>query len=195
MSKALLLSGGIDSTALAAWQRPDFAILIDYGQLPAQGELRASRIITKELNIPLHFIRIDCSSIGSGMLSGNEKLSFSPSIEWWPYRNQLLISLAGSKAISEGAEELLIGTVKTDGFHVDGTKPFVDSISSLMSMQEGALKVNAPAIEMTSGELVRMANVNLELLGWTHSCHQAEWACGICPGCMKHLSVIKEFNV
>ena len=34
--RALLLSGGMDSIALAFWKRPEIAITIDYGQRAAE---------------------------------------------------------------------------------------------------------------------------------------------------------------
>lgn len=44
MSKtAILLSGGMDSIALAYWKRPEIAITIDYGQKPAAAEVVASK--------------------------------------------------------------------------------------------------------------------------------------------------------
>jgi 7-cyano-7-deazaguanine synthase len=49
MAKAILLSGGIDSIALAYWQRPDIAITIDYGQAPAQAEINASTAVASAL--------------------------------------------------------------------------------------------------------------------------------------------------
>jgi 7-cyano-7-deazaguanine synthase len=42
MDTGLLLSGGMDSVALAYWLRPDVAFTIDYGQLSAEGELRSA---------------------------------------------------------------------------------------------------------------------------------------------------------
>ena len=40
MNTALLLSGGMDSIALAYWKRPDIALTIDYGQAAADAEER-----------------------------------------------------------------------------------------------------------------------------------------------------------
>jgi 7-cyano-7-deazaguanine synthase len=37
--RAVLLSGGMDSIALACWQRPEFAITVDYGQRAAATEV------------------------------------------------------------------------------------------------------------------------------------------------------------
>lgn len=194
MNRALLLSGGIDSSAVAAWLHPEMAIVIDYGQLPARGEIRAAKAVANALNIPIFVLEIDCSKIGSGVLSGQDSLPLSPSKEWWPFRNQLLITLAGTWAISKGANELIVGSVKTDGFHVDGTEKFYNLIDNLLSIQEGRLRVRVPAISMTTTELIKISGITEELLGWTNSCHQSEWACGTCPGCLKHQKILLDLR-
>ncbi len=194
MSKALLLSGGIDSTAVAAWLHPKIAAVVDYGQVSAEGEIRSARAVANALGISIQVIKADCSSIGCGLLTGHELSPISPTPEWWPFRNQLLITLVGAWAVQRGIEELLVGPVKGDDRHADGTRKFYDSINALLSNQEGGLKVSVPAIEMTSVELIKISGVSADILGWTHSCHQSEWACGACPGCIKHLQVLKELG-
>ena len=90
---AVLLSGGMDSICIAYWKKPDMAFTIDYGQVCAEAEIHSAAIICKKLGIEHHIIRIDCSSLGSGLLSGKPTVEDSPSEEWWPYRNQLLVTL------------------------------------------------------------------------------------------------------
>ncbi|HDT5864788.1 TPA: 7-cyano-7-deazaguanine synthase, partial [Aeromonas hydrophila subsp. hydrophila] len=60
MKTGLLLSGGMDSVALAWWKRPDMAFTLNYGQLAAQAEIDAAKIICQELKIPHQVIEIDC---------------------------------------------------------------------------------------------------------------------------------------
>ena len=86
------------SIALAYWLRPTVAFTVDYGQLPAQAEIRASAQICRELSIPL-VIRVDCSGLGLGGLTTRPGVEISPTVEWWPFRNQLLVTLAGTKMI------------------------------------------------------------------------------------------------
>jgi len=105
--------------------------------------------------MPQREIRIDCSRLGSGDLAGTDPISLSPSSEWWPFRNQLLITLAAMQAIQDGASVLLMGAVKTDSFHCDGMKVFFEEMDRLLRLQEGGLSVDVPAIDMTSAELVR----------------------------------------
>jgi 7-cyano-7-deazaguanine synthase len=192
---ALLLSGGMDSTSIAYWKRPEIAVTIDYGQLPAEAEIAASRAVCGALNISHEIIRVDCSSLGSGDLAGSPHLNLAPVPEWWAYRNQLLITLAGMRVIGLDVGHLLIGALATDVLHADGRPEFVTAISKLLEIQEGGLTVSAPAHEMTAAELVRRAGIPMEILGWAHSCHTSNSACGQCRGCVKHYKTMEELNL
>lgn len=190
--KAVLLSGGIDSIALTYWQRPGYAITIDYGQRAAATELAAAAEVARSLGIAHEILRIDCSSLGSGDMSGTEKSVYAPVPEWWPFRNQLLLTLAGMRAIGIGVDELMLGSVASDGSHADGRPEFYERIGALIRMQEGAIRVSAPAIELSTVELVRQSGAPRELISWAHSCHTGPLACGACRGCTKHYDVMKE---
>lgn len=192
MTTAILLSGGVDSIALAFWKRPNLAITVDYGQLGASGELRAAAQVSHELGLHHEVISVDCHSLGSGDLAGTSPSELAPASEWWPFRNQLLLTLAAMRCVTMGIDELMIGSVKTDGFHADGRPGFVRLLSQVTESQEGSLRLSAPAIDLTSVELVRTSKVPLSLLGWAHSCHTAAVACGRCRGCEKYHQVMTE---
>ncbi len=191
---ALLLSGGMDSYAVAYKEKPEVAITIDYGQKPYDGELRSAQILTDRLNIEHLVISVDLSVIGSGDLNGSPAINKAPASDWWPYRNQMLITLAAMRLIPLGVERLLIASVKTDSNMRDGTLDFINKISALLSMQEGAMIVEAPAIDMTTVELVNNSDIPFSLLAWSHSCHTSNIACGQCRGCIKHREVVKELG-
>jgi 7-cyano-7-deazaguanine synthase len=182
----LLLSGGVDSTAIAWWKRPDVAITVDYGQKPAKAEIAASVAISLGIGIRHEIISIDCSRLGCGDMAGTPPSALASIPEWWPFRNQLILTLAGMAAVRIGIRHLMIGSLSTDCEHADGRPDFVTSISNLMSMQEGEISISAPAISMDSVTLVRTSAVPKEILGWTHSCHIGDFACGACRGCVKH---------
>jgi 7-cyano-7-deazaguanine synthase len=195
MKVGLLLSGGMDSLAIACWKRPQWAVTINYGQKAAAAEELASRQVCRELGIEHDVITADCSSLGSGDMANQTVNPHGTTSDWWPYRNQLLITLASMRAIARGVQVLYIGTVASDGeSHQDGTPDFVSRIDDLMSYQEGGLKVVAPAISMTTTELVREAKVPPGLLAWSHSCHKANLACGNCRGCNKYLQTYAELG-
>lgn len=186
MKSALLLSGGMDSTALAYWLKPSCAITIDYGQVPAPAEIRAASAVAARLGIHHEVIRCDVASLGSGDMAGSPPLDIAPVQEWWPFRNQFLITVAAMRAVALSVERLLIGCLKTDAQHADGAPTFVAQMGSLLALQEGSLGLVAPAIELTAVELLKRAHVPEDILAWAHSCHTSEYACGVCRGCQKH---------
>ena len=194
MSEAILLSGGMDSTCIAFWRKPKHAIMIDYGQRPARGEQRAAEAVAAELGLVFHRIEVDLRALGSGDLSDQPPLSIAAGPEWWPFRNQMLVTLAAMKAVTLGATTLLIGALRTDGFHVDGRPEFVNALGQLLEMQEGGLRLEAPAITLSAAELVTTSGVPDELLAWAHSCHVAEFACGSCRGCIKHYETLQALD-
>ena len=190
--KAVLLSGGVDSIALTFWQQPDCAITIDYGQRSASTELEVAAQVAGSLGIDHEVIHVDCSPLGSGDMSERPPSTHAPVSEWWPFRNQLLLTLGGMRAIAIGANEMMIGSVASDGSHADGRAEFFETIDGLMAMQEGAIHVTAPAIGMSTVELVQRSGVPREVIAWAHSCHTGPLACGACRGCIKHYDVMKE---
>ena len=195
MKTGLLLSGGMDSIAIAWWKRPHWAVTIDYGQKVAAAEKLSATQVCKVLGIEHEIVTADCSALGSGDMAHAAPDALATASDWWPYRNQLLITLASMRAISREVQTLYIGTVKSDGeSHRDGTPEFVSYMDRLMAYQEGGIRVVAPAIDYTTAELVRMAAVPSGLLAWAHSCHKAEIACGNCRGCNKYLETFAELG-
>ena len=195
--KGLLLSGGIDSICLAYWFRKSLklAITIDYGQKSANAELIASKAVCDNLGIIHKLITIDCSQLGRGDMSSYESSELSEFSEWWPYRNQLLITLACMAIVGSDVTELLIGTVSSDKRHKDGTKEFIDNIHRLIHQQEGHIVITAPGVNFTSRELVLHSGVPKGLLSWAHSCHKSNHPCGYCNGCRKHTTVMSKLGL
>lgn len=191
----MLLSGGMDSISIAYWKRPNYAITIDYGQLPAESEIRAARSICNLLDIEHIVLNVDCSELGSGDLSGKKSINLAPVTEWWPYRNQLLITLASMKMLEFNVKTLLIGSVSNDEIHKDGTKEFYDKISDLIGMQEGELKLEVPAIGFTTVELIKLSSIPLSKLLIAHSCHKSNEPCMNCNGCNKYLFTLQYLGI
>ncbi|MGO9791651.1 MAG: 7-cyano-7-deazaguanine synthase [Solirubrobacteraceae bacterium] len=194
MRRLLLLSGGLDSTGVAGLLQPDAALTIDYGQVSAAGEEGAGRSVARHLGIPWNHLRVDCSPVGSGLLAGCEPDPCAPVREWWPFRNQLLATLAAAWALPRGFQSIVLGSVSTDGCHLDGTAQFYAKLDGLIRLQEGGMNVEVPAIGMTTAELLRQVDLESGVLGFTHSCHRSPIACGACPGCAKRAAVLEELG-
>jgi len=190
MSNLLLLSGGIDSIAIAYWLRPEKALTVNYGQASADAEIKASQQVCKELNIQHSIIDLNIKEFGMGDLSGDLSSVKSKNSEFWPYRNQFLLTVAAMAAVKKGSQKVLIGTVITDQRHLDGTSFFIDKTNELISFQEGNILIDAPAINLTSAELVFKSTIPMSVLSWAHSCHVGNFACGRCRGCTKHSEIM-----
>jgi 7-cyano-7-deazaguanine synthase len=195
MKRALLLSGGMDSIGIAYWKRPTLAITIDYGQRSASAEIRAASAVCIDLGIEHSVIRADLSALGSGDLAGTVALEIAAVPEWWPFRNQMLVTLAAMRCVARDHYNILIGTVRTDSAHADGSARFIGALDALLRIQEGGVTLEAPAIDRTAAELIRESGVPMEILAWSHSCHVAEHACGVCRGCRKHYDTMAELGV
>lgn len=197
----LLLSGGLDSAALAAWQRPDRTLFVDYGQRPAATESAAAAAVAAELGLPHARVTVDASAVGAGVLAvGDAVLDSSPSPEWWPFRNQLLVTLAAAWALRAGGTaaggwRVLLGTVAQDGRrHLDGTRDFFAAMDALLRAQEGAVGCDAPALDLETEELVTISGAADDVLAWTHSCHTSNRPCLDCPGCHKREQVLARLG-
>jgi 7-cyano-7-deazaguanine synthase len=185
----LLLSGGMDSIALAYWNRPACTLTIDYGQRSAGGEIRAARAVTTHLGLPHEVVSIDARGLGSGDLADTAPLAIAPVPEWWPFRNQLLITIAATRALSYNCDAIELGSVASDSAHIDGTAMFVQAMDNVLSLQEGGIRLVAPALRLSTMELIQAASLPRQVLAWAHSCHRSDFACGVCRGCQKNLAV------
>jgi 7-cyano-7-deazaguanine synthase len=196
VSELLLLSGGLDSAALAALRRPDTCLTIDYGQVSARGEIAASTAICGELALIHRTITVAAHELGAGLLAGEDRPTDQrPSPEWWPFRNQMLATFGAAWAVMNEHDLVTIGSVATDGErHVDGRADFYDRLDALVAMQEGRVHIEAPAVHSTTIELIEAAQLSDSVLGWTHSCHTSAIACGQCPGCEKRLAVLERLG-
>lgn len=194
MTELLLLSGGVDSAALAVLHRPQVALTVDYGQRAAPGEISAARSICAELGLRHDVVHIPIGALGSGLMAGTEPSPLSQHIEFWPFRNQFLLTIGAMHAVRHGLKRVLIGTVATDARHRDGSADFLRRANDLICEQEGGIEVLAPGLREDTATLVRRAQVPASILGWTHSCHTGPLACGQCPGCIKHSNLMEELD-
>lgn len=195
MSRLLLMSGGIDSICLAYWLRPALCITVDYGQRAAKAEMAASANVCSALGLQQKSIKADISALGSGNMVGEIDSPHSPHTEFWPFRNQFLLTLAAMVAIQQRHAAVLIGSVSSDKRHADGRPAFRSAFNALLEQQEGSISMEAPAGDMTTGELITTSGVPMNVLGWAHSCHTGNLACGRCPGCNKHSQAMQSLGL
>jgi 7-cyano-7-deazaguanine synthase len=195
MLTALLLSGGVDSSCLAYLKRPNIAYTVNYGQMSATAEIDAARRVCRDLQIEHIVLNADVRDLGCGPLAGRAASGLTANAEWWPFRNQFLVTVAAMHAVQHSVHELWVGSVKTDSRHADGRSEFVELLSSVLQAQEGAIRLRAPAISLSSKTLVTRAGISNRALLATHSCHQGNVHCCQCPGCTKRLKLFRALSI
>ena len=193
-STVLLLSGGLDSAALAAWVRPAMTVFVRYGQKPQVAEENAARAVAAHLSLPLEVVDLPLGDVGGGLMHDDVPLPDAPSPEWWPFRNQFLATVGAAVAIRHHLTDVALASVRGDGDrHMDGSRLFYEKLDAVMSFQEGRVHVSAPAVHLSTTELLREAAAQRHLIGWTVSCHRANEPCSDCPGCWKRELVLAEY--
>jgi 7-cyano-7-deazaguanine synthase len=188
MTSALLLSGGIESTCVAFWKRPDFCVTVDYGQVCARTEVEVASAISERLKIK-HLVVTASPGAKFGLLGATEPLS-QDTPEFWPYRNQFLGTVAAMALYDRRVQEIWFGTVKSDTKFLDSSPRFFAAFDSLLSAQEGRIRVRAPALNLSTEQLITLSKTPLSLLGVTFSCHRSHLPCGDCPGCWKQARIL-----
>lgn len=196
MSRVLLLSGGMDSTAIAHWVKPEALLFIDYGQKSSDAERRAAERVAVQIRQPLALLSIDCAPVGEDLLGGPNAPPKPKGEVWWPYRNQLLATFASAWALGNGCSEVLIGTVAGDGdVHRDGTAWFLESLDALIAGQEGGVHISAPALVLTTEALIEASGITRDVLAGSYSCHRSSFPCGECGGCTKRDQILGSLGV
>ena len=199
VGRLMLLSGGLDSAAVAAIERPDRALFIAYGQAAAEAEHTAAQAVADYLDIHLDVLTVDASDIGTGTLVSEPQIDLAPNPEWFPFRNQLLVTLGAAHAVKHGLGAVLLGTVADDGLHqADGTRRFVSSLDALLRTQEGQIRVAAPCADVSTPQLLTQSRLPREVVAMTHSCDIAIAACGDCNSCRRRqvtISTVHEGSV
>ena len=203
MSAAIvLLSGGLDSaTTLAVARSRGFrchALSVDYGQRHG-AELEAAARVAKLLGACEHrTMRVDLAGIGGSALT-DPRLAVPEAptqgipITYVPARNTLLLALALGWAEVAGAADIFVGVNAVDYSGYPDCRPaFISAFEALARVATKAgveardFKVQAPLIELSKAQIIRLgADLGVDFAA-TVSCYQADSqgrACGRCDAC------------
>ena len=209
--KALVLSsGGVDSTTALALAVSRYgkdnviALSVSYGQKHAK-EIQAAKAVSAFYGVEQLFLDLskifqysNCSLLQQSTEEIPEE-SYARQIEktegekpvstYVPFRNGLFLSSAASIALSKDCSVILYGAHADDsaGFAYPDCSPmFNDAMNQAIFEGSGhQLKVEAPFVNMTKAEVVKMGlelNAPYEL---TWSCYEGkDVPCGKCGTCI-----------
>lgn len=215
----VLLSGGLDSaTCLALALDSGFevvAVSFRYGQRHEHELAAASRIATAA-DVEHVVLDVDLAALGGSSLTGEGEVPKHdeptevgtggvPST-YVPARNTVLLALALAVAEVKGADDLFIGVNAVDYSGYPDCRPeFVAAFEHLAnvatrSSTEGGrrLRVNAPLIDLSKGEIVRLGTSLGVDYSATTSCYDPDpsgAACGRCDACWLRRGGFEEAGV
>ncbi len=210
----MLLSGGLDSAttlAIALSQGYEcYAVSFYYGQRH-DVELKAAKRIAGALGAAEHRIMgIDTAGIGGSALTDTEiGVPEEPQggipVTYVPARNTTFLALALGWAEVLGAADIFIGVNAIDYSGYPDCRPeFIRAFERLARLatkagvEGAAIRIHAPLIEMTKGEIITRGNELGVDFGDTVSCYQPDpqgRACGRCDACRLRRAGFESANI
>jgi 7-cyano-7-deazaguanine synthase len=207
MSKAVVpISGGLDSSVILsiACQRHDdvYAISYDYGQKHYKELLYAGCQIDDYKNIEDHKI-VDIKffrdiAFTSSLTNNNIKVAHArdvlgdaQTVNYVPFRNMMMLSIACSYAESVGANSVYHGSALVDSQagYWDGSSEFLEQINNLTALnRKNRIKIEAPLIQLSKKEIINLGLDNGVNFKDTWTCYEGkDLACGYCTACSSRI--------
>ena len=174
MSKAVVpISGGLDSAVIlsisSAYYDKVYTISYDYGQKHKKELLYAEMQIDCYDNIE-HHNRVDLSFfkniVTSSSITNNnipvahakDVLGDAQTVNYVPFRNMMMLSIACSYAEAVGAETVYHGAALVDSQagYWDGSKELVDTVNQVTDLnREKRITIEAPLLNMSKAAIVK----------------------------------------
>lgn len=215
----VLLSGGLDSTTVAAIALSEgydvFGLSFRYGQRHAV-ELEAAERVAESLGVTEHLVMdMDLRKIGGSALTDRidvpkgrregVKENEIP-VTYVPARNTIFLSYALAWAEVLGAWDIFVGVNAVDYSGYPDCRPeFMAAFERMANLATKAgvttgrrIKIRTPIIEMSKAEIIKTGirlGVDYRL---THSCYDPApngKACGLCDSCLLRKKGFEEAGV
>jgi len=201
----VLLSGGLDSSTAAAVAKDRgcelYALTFDYGQRH-QREIESAKAVGRALRVRDHvIISFDLRKWGGSALTDDIEVPVDRDaaeigqdipITYVPARNTIFLSFALGYAETVGADSIFIGVNQVDySGYPDCRAEYLRAFERVANLAtkagvEGRMKfrIEAPLIDMTKAEIVKLGtSLGLDY-GLTWSCYLGgEEPCGRCDSC------------
>ena len=210
----VLLSGGLDSTTVAAMAQADgyrlLALTFDYNQRHRIELAHAARVAAA-LDVERHIVLpLDLRGFGGSALTGDTpvpKGGVEPGIPvtYVPARNTIFLSVALGWAEAAGARDLFIGVNALDYSGYPDCRPeFIAAFEAMANtatragVEGGHFRIRTPLAAMTKADIVRAAAGVGAPLALTWSCYDPTPAgvpCGACDSCRLRAKGFAEAGV
>lgn len=188
MKTVVCLSGGVDSTLLAAMASAgSSAVFIGYNQPAVIKEAVAAKVIARHFGLPLDEVVISGINLGA-MVPGKDPVG----LRVVPHRNAIIVAVAANLAARRGCECVWYGATAEDARYPDCNAEWVASINECLHAEGVPIIVEAPLLTMRKAEIVHELKRRGVSTDWCWSCYEGgEKPCGECLSCMVRLGVAK----
>ena len=205
----IVLSGGLDSTA-ALYRIKDavdvIAVSFNYGQKHKK-ELDFAASLCADLKIKHHIIDLWSSGYTEAISNSGSSLVTNVDVPEGHYeadnmastvvpnRNAVMISIAASIAMAEGADNVIVGVHGGDHhIYADCRPEFIEAMNQVVRIASGGkVSVAAPYLYDTKTAIAADALANAIPLDKTWSCYKGgEIHCGRCGTCVERIEAIEE---
>jgi 7-cyano-7-deazaguanine synthase len=212
----VLLSGGMDSTTVAAMARNRgfdvHALTFRYGQRH-KAEIEAARQVANRLEIRRHeVLDIDLRAFGGSALTGDlavpkdrpiEEIGQSIPSTYVPARNTIFLAFAVGWSEVLGASDIFLGANALDYSGYPDCRPeFIQAFQVMANLAtragvEGSkqLTIHAPLIALSKREIIEQGIALGVDYGLTRTCYDPSpdgAACGRCDACLLRLKGFRE---
>lgn len=202
MSKAVVpVSGGIDSSVILAYARDKhtqvFPITFNYGQRHIK-ELDCAKKQSgdnyKEIDLTFFRDIAHTSSLTNNNIDvakTKDVLGDAQTVNYVPFRNQMLLSIACAYAEAVGADTVYHGAALIDSQagYWDGSIEFLNSINNLIALnRKNKINIQAPLITLTKRDIILEGVKHKVNFDNTWTCYEGrDKACGHCTACSSRI--------
>jgi 7-cyano-7-deazaguanine synthase len=215
----VLLSGGLDSTTVAAIAQQQgyvvYALSFDYGQ-SHKLELESAARVAKELGLAQHaVVKVDLRSFGGSALTSDTPIPKHRSaaeigngvpVTYVPARNTVFLALALAWAETLGATDIFVGVNALDYSGYPDCRPeFITAFERMANLgtkigtEGGArIRIHAPLISMTKKEIVETGlslGIDYSITTTCYDPSPTGEACGACDACLLRLKGFEQAGV
>ena len=207
MSKAVVpISGGLDSSVIlsivARAASEIYAITFDYGQKHrkeiqfAGFQLINYDTIEQHKILDIQFFKkiANTSSLTNNKIKvahTKDVLGDAQPVNYVPFRNMMMLSIACSYAEAVGAEKVYHGSALVDSQagYWDGSIEFLEQINKVTALnRKNRIKIEAPLINLSKKEIISLGLDNGVRFEETWTCYEGEdKACGYCTACSSRI--------
>ena len=206
MTKCVVsLSGGMDSTVLLYHASKMYdevlALFFEYGQRHIKEYECAKYHANKLKNVTLKKIDVtffkeiatQSSLLNSAIdvAKAKDVMGDPQTVNYVPFRNMMLLSIASAAAETFGATKVLYGAAQADSVagYWDGSEEFLHAINSVNILnRRNKIGIEAPLIEKSKSEIIQWGiDLGVDYKN-TWTCYEGkEQACGECTACSLRL--------